>query len=108
MIVLPLPPTTNHIWGYSHRGVYLRPEAKTWLAMAHFELKSKPRFILNGSLSVSVRFFLKRDRDVDNLKLLLDSMSGYVYKDDSQITELHIYKTKDKDCPRVEVEINQI
>lgn len=48
----------------------------------------------------------KRKRDIDaHIKVLLDSMNGVVYVDDSQITELHVYKEYDKENPRTEVQI---
>lgn len=35
----------------------------------------------------------KRRRDIDNiLKGLLDCLNGIIYKDDSQILEIHVYK----------------
>ena len=58
-------------------------------------------------IKLSVRFFFKDNRrDVDGcLKALLDSISGIVWKDDRQITELHVFKLKDKEHPRVELEL---
>lgn len=48
----------------------------------------------------------KRKRDIDAyLKVLLDSMNNIVYRDDSQIKELHVYKEFDKANPRVEISI---
>ena len=44
---------------------------------------------------VTIEFFFndKRRRDLDNcLKLVLDSMTGVVYKDDSDIQEIHAYR----------------
>ena len=51
--------------------------------------------IMKGPLRVSVVFSFKdkRRRDVDNyLKSTLDCLTGVIYDDDSQITELHAYK----------------
>jgi len=50
----------------------------------------------------------RRVTDVDNFnKLVLDSLSGLVYEDDSQLVELVITKHYDKENPRVEVEITE-
>lgn len=107
-IILSLPPTTNHIWGYSRRGVYLTSKAKTWKEQSQFQMRVLRSKMLTGKVAVSAVFFLKYDRDVDNIKLLLDSMSNFIYKDDSQIVELHIFKIKDKTNPRVEVEVTEV
>ncbi len=64
--------------------------------------------IMLGDVALNVIFYFsdKRRRDMDShLKALQDSMSGIVYKDDSQINELHVYKYVDKDNPRVEISI---
>jgi Holliday junction resolvase RusA-like endonuclease len=43
--------------------------------------------------------------DTDNIaKIVLDSLNGIAYKDDSQIVELHVFK-KYSEEPRVEVEL---
>jgi len=60
--------------------------------------------LLTEDVTLTIRFYLKFDRDVDNAKLLLDAMSGIVYKDDSQVTVYHVYKFKDKQ-PRVEIDV---
>ena len=57
---------------------------------------------------VNVIFYFKDNhrRDIDShLKALLDSMTGIVYEDDSQVNELHVYKYVDKKNPRVEVSV---
>lgn len=46
-----------------------------------------------------------RRHDVDNIKGLLDSLSGILYEDDSQIQDLRIRKYLDKKNPRVELRI---
>ena len=64
--------------------------------------------ILIVPVALNVYFFFKdnRRRDIDShLKCLLDSLTGIVYEDDSQIHELHIYKSVDKKNPRTIIEI---
>lgn len=49
----------------------------------------------------------RRVTDIDNFnKLVLDSLTGLVYEDDSQIVELTITKGYDKERPRVEVTLS--
>lgn len=63
---------------------------------------------IKGNVTLNVIFYFgnKRKNDIDNrLKALLDCMTGLLYKDDSQITELHVYKEYDKENPRTEISI---
>ena len=51
--------------------------------------------IIEDDVELNIMFFFKdnRKRDIDShLKAILDSMSGIVYLDDSQINALHVYK----------------
>lgn len=76
-------------------------EALAWEARTQY--RGLP---LKGDLSVSVDVYwpTKRNHDIDNpVKSLLDSMSGILYEDDQQITELHLKKSYDKANPRVEL-----
>jgi crossover junction endodeoxyribonuclease RusA len=63
-----------------------------------------------GSIRLDVRLYWpdKRRHDLDNIKSLLDSCTGILYEDDSQINELHLYKGYDKKNPRVEIDIEEL
>ena len=37
------------------------------------------------------------------MKVLLDSLTGVIWEDDSQIVEIHAYRYEDKNNPRVEI-----
>ena len=51
----------------------------------------------------------RRKRDLDNHnKLWQDALSWIVFKDDKQITDLHIIKWYDKENPRIEINIEPI
>lgn len=73
-----------------------------WKEEATSQVKGKPR---KGDLAVDVYLFFpdKRRRDADNIKLLLDSMTGILWLDDSQIVDLHIRKYVSRDNPRIEI-----
>lgn len=103
--ILTLPPTTNQQYGTHGKIHYLTAESKAWLELSRWKLKVLNHITLLDEVSVTAHFYLKRDRDVDNLKLVLDVMKGYVYEDDAQVVELHVYKHKDKMNPRVELEV---
>ena len=54
-------------------------------------------------------FGTRRTLDIDNFnKLILDAGTGLLWDDDSQIDELHLYKSYDKAQPRVELVITPI
>jgi crossover junction endodeoxyribonuclease RusA len=78
-------------------------EALAWESKLQWPLKMP----LKGPIRLSVRFYWpnKRRHDVDNIKALLDSLSGIVYEDDSQINDLRVQKFCDKKQPRVEIEV---
>lgn len=100
-LTLPFPPTANTY--YRHIVVKGRPRSllsakgrayREQVAIALMEQWIKPK-TLTGPLSMTVEFNApdKRVRDLDNLaKGLLDSLEhAGVYKNDSQIRELHMY-----------------
>lgn len=64
---------------------------------------------LSGDIAVHVTFYFatKRKRDLDNQnKLILDSLTGIAYGDDSQIAELCLRRAYDKERPRIELKLS--
>ena len=52
-------------------------------------------------------FGTKRTRDLDNhLKIALDSATGQIWGDDSQIVELNLRKDYDKARPRIVLQVD--
>ena len=107
------PKSTSHIYHYHCRSGFPKgymtktgkdlKEAYQWEAKSQW--KQEP---LTGDVKLKVKLFFgtKRKADIDNFnKLWGDALSGIVYEDDSQITELHLFKGYDKESPRIEVEI---
>ena len=106
---LPLPPTTNQMYGFRGYKKFLSKESKDWLEEVRWQYKtSYKEEIKLEPVRLIVNFYLKRDRDVDNLKLILDSLQGFIIKNDSQVVELHIMKYKDKTNPRVELMVDTL
>lgn len=69
-----------------------------WLPIPQSWSKQKQHLALDGIIHPTTR-----GNDVDNLaKSVLDAMTGIVYKDDSQVTSLHVYK-RYSDKPRTSV-----
>jgi Holliday junction resolvase RusA-like endonuclease len=109
-VVLPLPPTTNNLYRHAYvKGktvVYMTAEAKAWKEEAQWMLKKgRPT---DKEVEVFVYFYLTRDRDCDNLKLLIDALENTKVNNDSQIVALHIFKERVKDKPHCEVEVNEL
>lgn len=105
MILKTMPLSTNALY----RGRrFLTKEGKTNKEAIAWEAK----VLWNGGVlksNVRLRVALywpnKRRHDLDNIKGLLDSLTGIVYEDDSQIVELHISKFVDAKNPRTEVSL---
>jgi crossover junction endodeoxyribonuclease RusA len=106
-----LPLSTNHL--YAQRGAqrFLTSKARTnkeamgWEARA--QLKGKP---LEGPLALDVCLYWpdRRKHDVDNIKSLLDALTGILWLDDGQIEDLRVRKYYDKKAPRVELELFEL
>lgn len=105
------PKSTQHIYKYTCRGkfgqMYMTKEGKDILAKYQAETKkqwNKPPIKGGLSLKVILYFGDKRTRDIDNYnKISLDSLTGIVYEDDSQINKLTIIKDYCKSDPRIEI-----
>lgn len=107
------PRSTNHIYKsharFGHPVVYMSKEGKElkegyiWEAKSQF--KGTP-LICPVELKIDLYFGRKGKHDIDNYnKILLDSLTGIAYEDDSQIERLHIRKFYDKENPRIEIEV---
>jgi Holliday junction resolvase RusA-like endonuclease len=105
--VLTAIPSVNSLY----RGRrFLTKEGKETKEAIGLEILSQVGSILptEEQVSLEIKFYFgnKRKNDIDNrLKALLDCMTGYLYGDDSQIKELHVYKEYDKENPRTEIKI---
>jgi crossover junction endodeoxyribonuclease RusA len=102
--------TGSHGFG-SRAGIIMTEEGKGlkedygWGAKAQW--RGKP---LQGEIVLSVTFYFKtkRRRDLDNQnKILFDALSGIVYVDDSQISELRLRREYDRARPRIEIQVQE-
>lgn len=99
-----LPPSTNHLYTRARGHVFMQEkpriakEAIGWEARSSY--RGKP---LEGPIWVEIDLFWpdKRKHDVDNIKALLDALTGILWLDDGQIEDLHTLKHVDKENPRV-------
>lgn len=108
LVTLPYPPSVNHMYTHTSRGVYMSDAGKAfkWEAASCVSLDVDP-FPLPTQLAVTMRIYRPRKAgDIDNrVKIILDSMNGRLWIDDSQISELHVYRYDDKANPRIELEV---
>lgn len=109
--ILPIPPSVNHAYEHTRRGVRLTDEAKRYKAQAGlivrnaFQTAMNPEPPLRLTMIVS---FPSWQGDLDNtLKLSQDAIAAALNVNDSYITELHLYKRIDQDNPRCEVWLDQ-
>lgn len=108
-LTLPYPPSANLYWR-SYRGmVVVSREASNYKLMVKLRCTMAGYVPHQGAVAVTVRLYRpRRSGDLDNrLKVLLDSLNGGAWKDDSQVVELHAYRYDDAKNPRVEVEIEE-
>lgn len=96
-----LPPTVNEMYKRSKHSFYKSAEVKETIDAITLLIRSQyrgPVLVHEGIVvSVNVRVKNKR-RDIDgSLKSLLDAGNGILWKDDSLISELHIFKLKGND-----------
>lgn len=114
MIVLEgKPESVNSIYRSVCRGrfpsVYMSNEGKAIKESFQWQIKSQWTIgKLKGKIGVSVRMFFgdEKRRDIDNYhKIILDSLKGICFDDDSQIYDLRATKEVDKFMPRVEIDI---
>lgn len=103
------PKSTQHLYRASSRGgfFYMTTEGKVLKNTYQWEAKTQWKGgPLAGNVDMTIRFFFKdrRKRDLDNQnKLVLDSLSGIAYVDDSQINALHLHREHDPKSPRIEI-----
>ncbi len=111
IVLLGEPKSTSHIYKYRVRGKFVhgymskkgRELKLSYKKQAKKQYKKSP---LTGPLEVTVMYYFgtKRACDPDNFfKLVLDSLNGLVWVDDSQIRILTAVMGYDKENPRAEV-----
>ena len=74
-------------------------------------MQRSKRRITKKLVKVKVIYYLgsKRRKDLQNLpKTTMDALNGAVYKDDSQVHDLHIIKKLDRKNPRIRITIEEM
>lgn len=111
LTLLTLPLSTNSLYAHVGRHRFLTSRAETNKEAMGWEVRSqyhgKP---LEGPVRLKIALYWPdaRNRDVDNIKALLDACTGILWADDGQIADLHITKAVDRKNPRVEMEVSTL
>jgi Holliday junction resolvase RusA-like endonuclease len=117
MIILDGNPVSNQtIYKYACRGkhgiFYMTKRGKDTKLAYQLQAKSQwKRQLLTGDIEIKAEYYFgtKRKVDLDNFgKLIFDSLTGIVYKDDSQIKKLTLEKFYCPGDPRIELEIIEL
>jgi Holliday junction resolvase RusA-like endonuclease len=111
VVLKTLPVSTNALYRHTSRGHFVTPKARAnkeamgWEARSQY--RGKP---LSGPLGLDVALYWpdKRNRDVDNIKGLLDALKGILWQDDGQLEDLRVRKYVDRAKPRVELELFEL
>ena len=109
-LTLPWPPTTNNLHTVANGRKILSEAGRQYKAEAFYALRNQDvRYIPEGDLEVTYWIYMPRLTDWDNrVKAVQDALKGVAWKDDSQIAVAHVYRLRDRDNPRVEVEIQEV
>ena len=91
-LILPIPPSVNEMYRHHGHITYKTKIAKDWIKECLKLIKVRKPY--KGSVDLSVNFYFKRDRDIDNsLKALLDLLQeASVIENDSQVFSMVITK----------------
>lgn len=105
-ITLPMPVSANRYWRTFRGRMVVSAEAKAYKEQAGWLARAAGAELLTGDVSLTVRVYRPAKRgDLDNaIKILIDSMQGILYENDSQIVRIVAERYDDKHNPRVEVE----
>ena len=114
-------PRAFNIPGRKFPVVTTAPTTREWEKKIWFAAQGKVQTLMAAPLILTVTFFLPRPKslpkkvihhvkrpDLDNLvKSVKDALNGVVWRDDSQVFSLHIYK-RYGDPPRVEITVQEV
>lgn len=109
-ICIPLPPTTNHMYGASGTHRYKTTEMSMWELQASMKVKKQwKKKMIDVPVYCGITIFYKRNRDIDNLKAIPDLLEDCgVIKNDMLIEHMNIKKYQDKENPRAEIEVTEL
>lgn len=103
----PIPPSANRYWRHYRGRTVVSDAAKQYKQTLAMLARCDGVTMLSGPVAVTLRVYrARRSGDLDNFaKVTLDAMAGTFYRNDAQVTELHMYLGDDRHQPRIEVEV---
>jgi len=106
-LVLPYPPTVNHMYRRARGHLALTPEALAFRHAVRMIAMVQGVTPILGPVAVFLDVYRPRRRgDLDNiLKATLDALNGIAYRDDEQVCRIEANRYDDKRSPRVEVSV---
>lgn len=106
-LVLPYPPTVNHMYRRARGHLALTPEALAFRHAVRMIAMVQGVTLITGRVAVFLDVYRPRRRgDLDNiLKATLDALNGIAYRDDEQVQQITAVRYDDKRAPRVEVSV---
>jgi Holliday junction resolvase RusA-like endonuclease len=103
--------STNALYTHTRHGRKVKTAtAREAKEAIYWEAKSQiKRDPFKDEVKVQIHLFFpdNRKRDIDNIKGLIDALTGVCWVDDSQIVDLHILKYVDKNRPRAEITVSR-
>lgn len=108
-VTLPYPPSANRYWRMWKNRMVVSTEARKYKRCAAELALASGMKPLSGDVVVRLAVYRPARRgDLDNVqKVLLDSVRGIAFHDDSQVVRIEASRFEDKDNPRVEFEVEQ-
>ena len=106
-LVLPYPPTVNHMYRRARGHLALTPEALAFRHAVRMIAMVQGVTPLVGPVAVFLDVYRPRRRgDLDNLiKATLDALQSLAYHDDQQVEQITAVRYDDKRAPRIEVSV---
>ena len=106
-LVLPYPPTVNHMYRRARGHLALTPEALAFRHAVRMIAMVQGVQPITGPVAVFLDVYRPRRRgDLDNiLKATIDALQSLAYHDDQQVEQITAQRYEDKRAPRVEVSV---
>ena len=106
-LILPYPPTVNHMYRRARGHLALTPEALAFRHAVRMIAMVQGVTPITGPVAVFLDVYRPRRRgDLDNLlKATLDALNGVAYRDDDQVEQITAVRYDDKRAPRIEVSV---
>lgn len=104
------PVSTNDMYAHVGRRRFITKKAKERKEAIAWEARTQHKgmpYVDLLSVKINLKYPDRRKHDVDNIKGLLDALSGILWEDDSQINELYTHKAIDKENPGILMEVSK-